>query len=123
MDAMARFGSLLARRDLSSVYQKAGSTFAGALSQYFVVLSDERSGLDSQMDPNLTPIGLRRGVWPARRSCGGRFPRGRSALDRGQKRGLDVSVEVEDIANGPSRKQEKQSHTETMDVDASNVVE
>jgi hypothetical protein len=41
VDAMAKFGSKLAQKDLGTAYVRAGSTFDGALSQYFVVLKDD----------------------------------------------------------------------------------
>jgi len=127
VDAMAKFGHLLARRDLTSVYQKASSTFTGAMSQYFVVLADDNSSPVSQMDSNRTPIG-RRGSLAPRRSRGGRPYRGRSQPpfpDRGQKRGLDrVSSEAEgEVADGPSKKQEKEGTSETMDLDETIVNE
>jgi hypothetical protein len=40
VDAMSRFGTRLKPKDLISAYARAGNTFAGALSQYFVVLHD-----------------------------------------------------------------------------------
>lgn len=41
VDAMSSFGNFLRARDLTTAYTRAGPTFAGALSQYFVVLSDD----------------------------------------------------------------------------------
>ena len=40
VDAMKTFGARLKSSDLTSAYARAGNTFSGALSQYFVVLRD-----------------------------------------------------------------------------------
>lgn len=40
VDAIAKFGTSLRQADLAKAYLKAGTTFNGALSQYFIVLSD-----------------------------------------------------------------------------------
>jgi hypothetical protein len=72
VDAIAKFFSIVTHLDLSTAYTRAGVTFAGSMSQYFIVLSDEyvtapRTGA------NRAPIGRRGG------------PRGRGDRGRGER--------------------------------------
>jgi len=60
VDAIAKFFSIAAHLDLASAYTRAGATFSGSMSQYFIVLSDEyvtapRTGA------NRAPMGRRGG--------------------------------------------------------------
>jgi hypothetical protein len=75
VDCVSRYGDLVQSHDLISAYKRAGSTFQGALEQYFVVLRevDEQPVLSA---PNLVPLGRGgRGVHFTPR--GGRVHRGR----------------------------------------------
>jgi hypothetical protein len=40
VDCVSKFGDLVHDRDLSAAYKRAGSTFQGAMEQYFVVLRE-----------------------------------------------------------------------------------
>lgn len=108
VDAVARFGNKLAQRDLTNAYVRAGNTFDGALSQYFVVLVDDHDGLRSRSVPNRTPLG-RRGFGLRGSSRGGRQLRqtqlGFPVLDRGVKRIMDSS---DADVSGPSKRQEQE---------------
>jgi hypothetical protein len=109
VDAMAKFGSKLAQKDLSTAYLRAGNTFDGALSQYFVVLKDEVA-TRFLTGTNRIAVGHRGGS--SSRSRGGSLlRRGRSIFnpaERGLKRPVDhVDTDVEDESeSGPSKKQE-----------------
>lgn len=100
VDAMSKFGSKLAQKDLTSAYARAGNTFDGSLSQYFVVLTEYNSRLQS--GSNRTPLG-RRGNGSRFRSRGSFTPRGGRSLplpaDRGLKRSLDQLVSEVDLAD------------------------
>jgi len=62
VDAIAKFGTLLNSSDLTKAYLRAGTTFAGALSQYFVVLTENRCEPHSlRSGSNRVPIGRRGG--------------------------------------------------------------
>lgn len=106
VDAIAKFGSKLSHPDLVKSYTRAGKTFQGSMSQYFVVLSDELVSL-SGTGSNREPLGRRGAVGgragPSRTRGGrGRGPH-RSLLtdlDRGVKR-QSTSHEEE-----PANKQE-----------------
>lgn len=82
VDAVAKFGARLTPRDLSTAYVRAGSTFAGAMSQYFVVLRDDLVGKFVRSGANSLPLGQRggrggrggRGSRGFRGSRGGRLP-------------------------------------------------
>ena len=111
VDAMAKFGTKLAQKDLGKAYARAGNTFDGALSQYFVVLVDNHNGERTRSGANRTPVG-RRGGRGSRGRGGNTF---RLALqsgpshDRGLKRSADmteVGDEEESVA-GASKRQEK----------------
>ncbi len=65
----------MGQKDLGPAYVRAGSTFDGALSQYFVVLVDDHDGQRTRTGANRSSIGRR----------GGQGPRGRGA--RGGTRG------------------------------------
>ena len=56
VDSVTRFGDLVQSRDLTSAYRRAGSTFKGALEQYFVLLNDDDFG-----GANHEPLGPRAG--------------------------------------------------------------
>jgi hypothetical protein len=75
-DAVSRFGDLLCPADLSSAYKRAGSTFHGAMEQYFVVLKE---GVLSSS--NQEPLGHRNGTRGRPRS--GAPQRGGPRLSRG----------------------------------------
>jgi hypothetical protein len=116
VDAMAKFGRKLAQKDLGTAYVRAGSTFDGALSQYFVVLKDDLAAR-ILTGMNRLAIGQRGGV--RSRSRGGstfRSSRGTPTPFRGLKRPVEVDVVADDsdLEAGPSKKQE-QEHDE-MDV-------
>lgn len=118
VDAMAKFGSKLAQKDLGTAYVRAGSTFDGALSQYFVVLKDD---LGSRLPTGANRIrvgrgsgagsGIRRGSTPRR----GRFPP--APFDRGLKRPVEhVETDAEDEADPvPSKKQEQDLENTPME--------
>jgi hypothetical protein len=61
VDAVARFGSCLSPRDLTTAYVRAGDTFRGALSQYFILLSDEVEARGQRNGANRVPLGRRAG--------------------------------------------------------------
>ena len=119
VDAMSKFGDRLAQKDLTTAYARAGNTFDGALSQYFIVLVDnpDRRGVNV----NRTPIGRRGGPARGGRSRGGRgrafgTPRPSFAFhERGIKRAAEV-VEVEGDASTegvPSKKQDQEKEDES----------
>ena len=70
VDAVSKFGSKLSQKDLISAYARAGTVFAGSMSQYFVILSDAHLSIAGS-SANRVPIG-RRGA-PAGRGAFGRF--------------------------------------------------
>lgn len=95
VDAVAKFGSKLRPRDLTIAYSRAGSTFTGALSQYFVVLSDDHVRQGLRTDANRAPLGVRGGRFGgadrrgiARRLFQRPFP------DRGVKRAGETTSET-----------------------------
>jgi len=103
VDAVAKFGSKLRPRDLTIAYSRAGSTFTGALSQYFVVLSDDHVRQGLRTDANRAPLGVRGGRFGgadrrgiARRLFQRPFP------DRGVKRAGETTSET------PSKRQENE---------------
>ena len=107
VDAIAKFGSKLAPKDLSAAYVRAGDTFAGALSQYFVVLSDEAVSRGPRLGINRAPLG-RRGAHTGAASRGGPFIRGANRhphglQDRGVKRAGDPATAT------PSKKKEDEN--------------
>ncbi len=55
VDFVSRFGDLVSSVDLAPAYRRAGTTFNGALEQYFVVLNDVRT--PSLSGGNQVPIG------------------------------------------------------------------
>ncbi len=110
VDSMSKFGSKLTQDDLSLAYVRAGGTFVGAMSQYFVVLEDRLANRSGPSSVNRAPLGRRgargssslRGLPRSSRSAA--FQRGvaRSGsplpdVDRGTKRPGDPVV-------GPSKK-------------------
>ena len=138
VDAVAKFGTKLTPRDLTAAYVRAGDTFTGALSQYFVLLSDEAVVRGPRSGGNRMPIGRRgassggdrRGgmISPSNRrgSYAGGDRRVGTALrgghwqtpslnDRGVKRSGDES------ASTPSKK--KENDNENEDESESNVME
>ena len=60
VDSVARFGDLVFARDLTAAYKRAGSTFQGAMEQYFVVLA-EVGDAPVASGSNQSPIGNRGG--------------------------------------------------------------
>jgi len=69
VDAMAKFGRRLMQKDLGTAYLRAGNTFDGALSQYFIVLRDDPEGR-VRTGANQTVVGVRGRA--SARSRGGR---------------------------------------------------
>jgi len=59
VDSMSKFGSKLIPEDLSLAYVRAGSTFAGAMSQYFIVLEDRLAVRGGPSGVNRAPLGRR----------------------------------------------------------------
>jgi hypothetical protein len=115
VDAMTRFGDRLAQKDLGSAYLKAGSTFDGALSQYFVVLADgPRGGRRAVSASNRTPIGRRRDSYGRR----GSVSRGRTFLERGLKRTVDfVDIDEDEILEaGPPKRATEAPKQDAMEV-------
>lgn len=108
VDAIAKFGSKLTHRDLTQAYVRAGNTFSGSMSQYFVVLSD-RLTTTVRTGANRAPLGRRGG-----RSGPSRFAPSASTsrpgathppfeAERGQKRTIASGSET------PSKKKENES--------------
>ena len=73
VDAMAKFGDRLAQKDLGNAYVRAGNTFDGALSQYFIVLVDDQFKLRGGGGINRMPMGRRGGSRGGRRGGRGGF--------------------------------------------------
>ena len=119
VDAVAKFGVKLAQKDLVTAYSRAGNTFDGALSQYFVVLSDGHGG----SGVNSAPVGPRFRPTFSGRSRGGRlFSASRLPLaaGRGMKRQAEVAADVPsdvDAAAGPSKKQEQEKEDEEVSIE------
>jgi hypothetical protein len=59
VDAMAKFGHKLTSDDLALSYSRAGSTFIGAMSQYFIVLEDRLATRGGPSGVNRAPLGRR----------------------------------------------------------------
>ncbi len=139
VDAIAKFGQKLKQKDLSTAYVRAGNTFDGALSQYFIVLVDDHDGQRTRSGANRSTIGRRGG-----RSSRGRVARGgpvsnflrmahhvesddqistddgdvtltesTGLTDRGTKRPADVDEpDDESTKPGSSKRQEKEKEPE-----------
>jgi hypothetical protein len=110
VDAMAKFGGRLTIDDLGLSYQRAGTTFDGAMSQYFIVLDDQYVGSGRSSSLNRAPPGRRGGRVSALRRGGSRsFSVGveSAGQDRGTKRAGEAS-------DGPSKKHES---TAISDID------
>jgi len=60
VDSVSRFGDLVLVHDLTAAYKRAGSTFQGAMEQYFVVLA-EAGDAPVASGSNRSPIGSRGG--------------------------------------------------------------
>ncbi len=100
VDAVAKFGHRLAQKDLGTAYVRAGSTFDGALSQYFVVLVDDYNGQRTRSGANRETLGRRGGL--NSRGRGGNLFRQRFGLapfDRGVKRTVESTDEVTEVAS------------------------
>jgi len=91
VDAVARFGAKLTASDLSTAYVRAGNTFLGAMSQYFVVLKDDLVSGSRQPSVNRAPLGRR----------GPRRAGARRGI--GSSRGARASAEVSVVATLPSQ--------------------
>ena len=107
VDAIQKFGARLLPRDLTTAYTRAGATFAGAMSQYFVVMSDDHLRGDLTSSANRVPVGRRGGFAPGGTRSRGAFghrtlQRSGLAIDRGLKRSGDHPTE------GPSKKKENE---------------
>jgi len=117
VDAVAKFGARLTDQDLSKAYLRAGSTFVGAMSQYFVVLRDDLVTQSVRTGSNLLPLGSsaqrgsrgsrgvrggRRGYRSSSASRGHPYFRAESATERGTKRAGDP-------AQGPSKRNENEN--------------
>lgn len=83
VDAVAKFGARLTDQDLSTAYVRAGSTFMGAMSQYFVVLRDDLVSQSVRTGSNLLPLGSQRVPRGFRGARGGRRGRGMRGASRG----------------------------------------
>lgn len=70
VDAMVKFGSMLSAPDLTLAYTRAGTTFVGAMSQYFIVLEEGLVTSGSFSRVNRAPLGRRGGRVASRRSRG-----------------------------------------------------
>jgi hypothetical protein len=109
---MGKFGPQLKQKELTSAYARAGSTFNGCLSQYFIVLSD-----DAQLKDPSAYQGVSHGRRP-RRSSG--FPhRGRGARgfsSRGTKRSLD-DQDASLFQEATPQKKEKEEESVISDTD------
>ncbi len=86
VDSVNRFGDLLLQSELTTAYRRAGSTFRGAMEQYFVVLN-EADDLPVASGSNQVPVGHRGGRGFASGTRGG--PRGGARGARGRKRNGD----------------------------------
>jgi len=111
VDAVAKFGSRLSHRDLSTAYARAGDTFTGALSQYFVVLSDDV--VIRGRSANRMPLGRRGGRGggiPRPSASRSLFAQGGppSVKDRGLKRPSDVPVDT------PSKRKDNDTESELV---------
>ena len=95
VDAMKTFGARLKPADLTSAYARAGTTFSGALSQYFVVLRDSDQPSSTRDGTYRAPARIRdssaRGRAPVPSTSGRRF---------GKRQG-------EPLLGTPSKKTEK----------------
>lgn len=98
VDAVAKFGKKLTTKDLTAAYVRAGTTFFGSMSQYFIVLSDELVNRGGRTPVNRIPLGTRGGRG-GRRGTPIFRPQVEQALERGTKR---PGEHVE----GPSKKNE-----------------
>lgn len=122
VDAVAKFGGLLSDQDLSTAYVRAGNTFLGSMSQYFVVLRDELVSQSARTGPNQLPLGRTSQIASRgqRGSRGGRRGRGvrpllgsrghpsshlPSFIDRGVKRSGDPP-------QGPSKRNDPEINQE-----------
>jgi hypothetical protein len=109
VDSMSQFGSRLQPEDLTLAYVRAGSTFTGAMSQYFIVLEDRLVVRGGTSTANRVPLGRRggrgglsrRGHHPSRSGAAPGFgratPREASPhvdAERGVKRAGEPSSEV-----------------------------
>jgi hypothetical protein len=124
VDAVAKFGSKLTPGDLSSAYLRAGDTFAGAMSQYFIVLSDDRVLNGPRTGANRTQVGSRGASRGRRGGRGGIQHRVKRTTpmeidlsqsvpspfitERGVKRPGEPSTDV------PSKKQENESESSEL---------
>jgi len=142
VDAVAKFGHMLRQKDLTTAYIRAGNTFDGALSQYFVVLVDDRDGQRTRSGANRSAIGRRgargsrgRGVhagpvrshlWSAQlvESDGqtsnddGDVTLTESTADRGTKRPADADEpENESTGSGSSKRQETEVEGDSQMLD------
>ncbi len=103
VDAISKFGGRLSDRDLATAYLRAGSTFNGAMSQYFVVLKDDLINAAPRFSANRAPLGRRGG----RATSSRRGSRSRAAsyaevvADRSP---LHVDLEVESDAPDRGKK-------------------
>ena len=104
VDAIAKFGSLIGSGDLSTAYLRAGNTFVGAMSQYFIVMNEACVAGGSRSGVNRAPLGRRGGRFSRRRVHPQMLsrvpiPPAAAPTDRGLKRGGDPN-------EGPSKKNE-----------------
>ncbi len=112
VDAVAKFGGKLEDQDLSTAYLRAGKTFIGAMSQYFVVLNDKQASRGVRSAANRVPIGRR----------GGRTapPRGPPRLQSGARSSpiLDIPVDVRGTkrAAEPNEEPSKRKENDSVSV-------
>lgn len=95
VDAVAKFFSIVTRLDLSSAYTRAGVTFAGSMSQYFIVLSDDYVSAP-QTGANRAPVGRRGGLR-------GRGTHSQSRFGRGSRRQPAFPPRFDAMAPGTSQ--------------------
>jgi hypothetical protein len=110
VDAMKTFGNRLKAADLTPAYARAGTTFAGALSQYFVVLRDTDQ-------PSSTRDGTYRAPRGGAPSARGRAPVSSTSDRRAGKR------PGEPLFGTPHKKTEKKEKDKTVKIDEEDAKE
>ncbi len=107
VDAISRFGSRLTDADLASAYLRAGLTFRGSMSQYFVVLRDELvTSHRGRSNVNRVPLG-RRGAHASSNRRGYPRSRGRSFAEAVASRSAPIVLDGDEspaaFPNPPDR--------------------
>ncbi len=123
VDSVLKFGSLLTSKDLATAYTRAGDTFKGAMSQYFVVLQDVlvNAPRGVRTGTNLAPLGTR-----GARGPGSRGGRSRGAVRPGPSHARRLSPELLrgvkrtgdcEVSTPSKRKEENINEPESNDQD------